>query len=82
MGQKQTILNEKEEKVYRAVKKFLVGQGVLPTDTDYVMMKYCVANVCKQTVDILRKNSLSIDEIGLEEDDFRGIFHLRGRAKI
>jgi len=81
MGQKQTILNEKEEKVYSAVKEFLVQQNVLPTSTDYAMMKYCVANVCKQTIDIIRKNSLGLEALGLTEDDFVGIFKLRARER-
>lgn len=78
---KQTNLSDKETKVFDAVKNFLYKQGVLPTDTPYVMLKYCIANVCKQTVDVLRKNSLDIGTIGLTEEDFNGIFQLRSRKK-
>jgi hypothetical protein len=81
MGLKQTNLSKKEEKVFDAVKDFLFKQKILPSDTPYVMIKYCIANVCKQTVDILKKNSLGIDAIGLTEEDFEGIFKLRSRKK-
>ena len=81
MGQKQTILNEKEEKVYNAVKDVLVEQGVVPTNSDYAMIKYCIARVCKQTIDILRKSSIDISTIGLRDEDFVGIFKLRTRKK-
>ncbi len=79
MGLKQTNLSKKEEKVYDAIKAFLFNQKVIPIDTDYAMMKYCIAMVCKQTVDVLRKNSLGIDTIGLDEKDFIGIFKIKTR---
>lgn len=81
MGLKQTNLSKQEEKVFDAVKDFLYKQKIIPSDTPYVMLKYCVANVCKQTVDVLRKNSLGLEAIGLTEDDFKGIFKLRSRKK-
>jgi len=79
MGLKQTNLTKKEEKVFEAIKGFLTEQGVIPTDTDYAMMKYCIANVCAQTLEILRKNSLEIESIGLIESDLTGIFRIRPR---
>jgi hypothetical protein len=81
MGLKQTNLSKKEEKVYDAVKVFLYNQSVIPTDTDYAMLKYCIANVCKQTVDVLRKNSLGIDSIGLDEGDFGNIFKMKSKTR-
>lgn len=81
MGLKQTNLSKKEEKVFDAIKTFLSKQKVIPTDTDYAMLKYCIANVCKQTIDVLKKNSLGVDAIGLNDQDFVGIFKLRARDK-
>ena len=81
MGLKQTNLSEKEEKVFNAVKGFLFERKILPSDTPYVMIKYCIGNICKQTIDVLRRNALDIDYIGLEKDDLEDIFKLRSRKK-
>ncbi len=81
MGLKQTNLSKKEEKVFDAVKGFLSNQGILPSDTPYVMIKYCIGNVCKQAFEVLEKNSLGLGYIGLEEADLEDIFKLRSRKK-
>ncbi len=81
MGLKQTNLNKKEEKVYDAVREFLVEQSIIPVDTDYAMIKYCIANVCSQTLKLLKKNSLDLDSIGLESNDVLGIFVIKSRTK-
>ena len=81
MGLKQTNLSKKEEKVFDAVRKFLHIKGVLPTDTPYAMIKYCIGNVCKQTFEVLVKNSLSLSYIGLVNEDLEGIFKIRSRKK-
>ena len=81
MALKQTNLTDKEEKVFKAVKQFLVEKQIIPTNTNYAMVKYCIANVCSQTVDVLKNNQLELSTIGLTDEDLFGIFKLRARAK-